>query len=448
MWEDKAELKMKELMEKARKVLVGWKGNSYAFGDGVLKQVGPFVKPLGKKALLAVAELGQQWVEPVRKEVENSLKKHGVGYQTILGAAPNAPREDIYRIALQLSRSKADLIIAIGGGSTIDAAKSAAVLATYSPEEVQKALAVTEAMAGTIEPYFGVGNVTKVKETTGRPVLPNIPVQTAASSGAHLTRGSNITDPISNQKKLIIDEAIYPAAAVFDYSVTLNAPKSLTVDGGLDGIAHVWEVVTGAARSPQYPRLLEVAEISMKLIVNGLQRVNRDLKDREARTALGLGTDLGGYMLMHGPGTHGPHLGSFSLVDLMSHGRACALLNPYYTVLFANATQESLKMAASVFKDAGYIKQELGKLSGRDLGMAVAKAMIAFWKELGFPTTLKEVGATEAHLQRMLTAAKNPQLRMKLQQMPVPMDAEKGDVDRLMKPTLEAAFSGNLERVP
>jgi len=439
---------MEDLREKARKVLVEWKGKSYAFGDGVLKQVGPFAKLLGKKALLVVVDLGQHWVEPVRKEVENSLTEHGLRYQTILGAAPNAPREDLYRIAMQLSRSKGDFIIAIGGGSTIDAAKSAAVLATYSAEEVQKALGVSEAWAGTIEPYFGVGNVTKVKEATGRPVLPNIPVQTAASSAAHLTRGSNITDPVSNQKKLIVDGAIYPAAAVFDYSVTLNAPKSLTVDGGLDGIAHVWEVVTGAIGSPQYPRLLEVAEISMKLIVNGLQKLNRDLKDREARTALGLGTDLGGYMLMHGPGTHGPHLGSYSLVDLMSHGRACALLNPYYTVLFANAIQGPLKMAASIFKEAGYIKTEATKLSGRDLGMAVAQAMIIFWKELEFPTTLKEAGATKAHLQRMLAAARNPQLRMKLQQMPAPMEAEKGDVDRLMRPTLEAAFSGELERVP
>jgi len=440
---------MKELMEKARKILVEWKGNSYAFGDGALKKVGGFAKPLGRKSLLAVADLGQQWVEPVRKEVANSLKEQGVAFQTILGAAPNAPREDLYRIAQQLSRSKADLIIAIGGGSTIDAAKAAAVLVTYSPEEVQKALGANEAMAGTIEPYFGLGNVTKVKEATGRPVLPNIAVQTAASSAAHLTKGSNITDPLTSQKKLIVDEAIYPAAAAFDYSVMLNAPKSLTVDGGLDGIAHVWEVLTGATGYPQYPRLLEVTEISMQLIVYGLKKVNQDPKDREARMALGLGTDLAGYVLMHGPGgTHGPHLGSFSLVDLLSHGRACALLNPYYTVLFANATQESLKMAASGFKDAGYIKEDPTKLSGRNLGMAVAKAMIAFWKELGFPTTLREVGATEAHLKRMLTAAKNPQLRMKLQQMPVPMDAEKGDVDKLMKPTLEAAFSGDLDRVP
>lgn len=440
---------MKELMEQARKILVEWKGTSYAFGDGALNKVGSFAKPLGKKALVIVADLGQPWVEPIRKEVENSLKEQGVAYQTVLGAAPNAPREDLYRIALQLSRSRADMIIAVGGGSTVDAAKAAAILVTYSPDEVQKALGGNEALSGTIEPFFGVGNVTKVKEAVGRPVLPNIAVQTAASSAAHLTKGSNITDPLTNQKKLIVDEAIYPAAAAFDYSVMMNAPNSLTVDGGLDGIAHVWEVLTGATSYPQFARLLEATEIAMRLIVGGLQKANRDPKDREARMALGLGTDAAGYVLMHGPGgTHGPHLGSFSLVDLLSHGRACALLNPYYTVLFADATQESLKMAASVFKDAGYIKEEVSKLSGRDLGMRVAKAMIAFWKELDFPTTLKEVGATETHLQRMLAAAKNPQLRMKLQQMPVPMDAEKGDVDKLMKPTLDAAFSGEIERVP
>jgi alcohol dehydrogenase len=48
----------------------------------------------------------------------------------------------------------------------------------------------------------------------------------------------------------------------------------------------------------------------------------------------------------------------------------------------------------------------------------------------------------------MILAAKDPQLKMKLQNMPTPMETERGDVDRLMKPTLEAAFSGDLERVP
>ena len=147
-------------------------------------------------------------------------------------------------------------------------------------------------------------------------------------------------------------------------------------------------------------------------------------------------------------GTSGPHLGSFSLIDVLSHGRACALLNPYYTVLFAPVVQDQLKVAGSIFKEAGYIKEDVGNLKGKDLGLAVAKGMIAFSKDLNFPATLKEAGATRGHLDRMLTAAKNPQLKSKLQNMPTPMDAEKGDVDRLMKPVLEAAFSGDLSLIP
>jgi alcohol dehydrogenase len=61
---------------------------------------------------------------------------------------------------------------------------------------------------------------------------------------------------------------------------------------------------------------------------------------------------------------------------------------------------------------------------------------------------MKDCGATPAHLDRMISAAKNPQLKMKLNQMPVPMDVERGDIDRLMRPTLEAAFSGDLNLIP
>ncbi len=82
------------------------------------------------------------------------------------------------------------------------------------------------------------------------------------------------------------------------------------------------------------------------------------------------------------------------------------------------------------------------------MGSAVAKGMIAFSKDMNFPTTLKEAGATRQHLERMLTAARNPQLKSKLQNMPTPMDPEKGDVDRLMKPVLESAFSGDLSLIP
>jgi alcohol dehydrogenase class IV len=345
-----------------------------------------------------------------------------------------------------VARLKSDAIVALGGGSTVDAAKAAAVLNTYSPSEVKESLGASLSDADSIEPYFGTGTVSKIREKTGRPVMPVVAIQTAASSGAHLTKYSNITDLVTGQKKLIVDEAIVPPASVFDFKITLDSPMSLTLDGGLDGIAHAWEVFMGAS-GPAYDKVKEVAQLCIRLVVYGLQRVKKEKSDLEGRIALGLGTDLGGYSIMLG-GTSGPHLGSFSLIDLLSHGRACALLNPYYTVLFGPVIQDQLKTVGAIFREAGYIKEEIKNLSGRNLGLAVANGMIAFAKDLNFPTTLKEAGATREHLDRMLTAAKNPQLKMKLQNMPTPMDAEKGDVDRMMKPVLEAAFTGDLNLIP
>ena len=433
-------------MDQAARVLRNWKGDSYIFGEDVLEATGKYAKLYGKKAALVVTELGQAWIEKPLGRVKASLKANGVAFDTINGARPNAPREDVYRISLQVARSRADVIVPLGGGSTIDAGKAAAVLNTYSPAEVIEILGAGIGDADSIEPYFGTGIVTTIKQKTGRGVMPVVAVETAASSGAHLTKYSNITDPVAGQKKLIIDEAIVPPASVFDYKITVDSPMNLTVDGGLDGIAHAWEVFMGATGS-SYEKTKEIAQLCMRLVVYGLQKIKKDKKDVEGRTALGLGTDLGGYAIMVG-GTSGPHLGSFSLIDVLSHGRACALLIPYYTVLFAPVIEDQLKMAGSIFKEAGYIKEKLEGLSGRDMGLAVAKGMIAFSKDMNFPTTLKESGATREHIHRMLTAAKNPQLKSKLQNMPTPMDAEKGDVDRLMKPVLEAAFTGDLSVIP
>jgi alcohol dehydrogenase len=437
---------IKQSIDRAKKILKDWKGDSYTCGEDVLEMTGNYVRRYGSKVTLVVTELGQVWIERFLERVKSSLKVKGVVFEMINGARPNAPREDVYRISLQVARSKSDVIVALGGGSTIDASKAAAILNTYSPAEVMETLETSVDEADSIEPYFGTGIVTKMKEKTGRPVMPVVAVQTAASSGAHLTKYSNITDLVTGQKKLIVDEAIVPPASVFDFKVTLDSPISLTLDGGLDGIAHAWEVFMGTSGS-SYEKVKEVAELCIRLVVYGLQKIKEDNKDLEGRIALGLGTDLGGYSIMLG-GTSGPHLGSFSLIDILTHGRACAVLNPYYTVLFAPVIQDQLKVVGAIFKEAGYIKEEIKDLVERKLGLAVANGMIAFAKDLNFPTTLREAGATEKHIEKMLVAAKNPQLKMKLQNMPTPMDAEMGDVDRLMKPVLEAAFTGDLSLIP
>lgn len=431
---------------RAEEIIRGWKGADYAFGMDVLGTVGEFAASFGDSALLVVTDLGQEWMKPLHQKIMDALDEKEVAYASIIGAGPNAPREDVYRIANEIAKVYPDCVIAVGGGSTIDAVKAASVLSTFLPEEVEEHLGASEALASTIEPYFGVGNVTKIKDALELEPTPVIAIQTIASSGAHLTKYSNITDPMSGQKKLIVDPAVIPPKSVFDYRVTMGAPRGLTLDGGLDGIAHMWEVFMGGTGQPWYDQMKDIAVEGISLIVESLPAAMNDPMDEAARTALGIGTDLGGYSIMIG-GTNGGHLGSFSLVDVLTHGRACAVLNPYYTVLFSPVIQDQLRTVGAIFKDAGFISEDLDALEGRELGEAVARGMINFSKSINFPVTLQEAGATPGHIERMIEAAKNPQLESKLKNMPTPMDPAKGDVETYMRPVLEAAFTGDFSKI-
>ena len=415
-----------DLFGNARDLLREFKGNTYRFGNHVLGEVGGMAASAGKRA--ALVRSGFSGIEGYLNTIRDSLAHASVPLAAeIRGAAPNSPREDLLRITSELKRADPNVIVSFGGGSTIDATKAAVVL---------------RALGGEIDDYFGTGLVTKRLRATCGKLTPHVAIQTAASSGAHLTKYSNITDLKTGQKKLIVDEAIVPAYAVFDYAVSHNAPPALTADGAMDGLSHILEVFYGAVRKPYYGKVRQIVEIGISLIVTYLPRVKTNHQDTTAREALCLATDLGGYAIMLG-GTNGGHLTSFSLVDILSHGRACALMNLYYTVFFAPAVEGPLRVVGGILSDAGYISQDLTPLRGRDLGIAVASGMFAFAKAIGFPTTLGEVtGFTQGHIDRALTAAKNPQLKMKLENMPIPLTAEM--IDDYMGPILEAAAAGDL----
>jgi alcohol dehydrogenase len=449
----------------ARDLLREFKGDTYRFGNGALKDVGGIVASCGKRAVLVCTNFAraQGYLDTLR----DSITRSGVSLVAVIqGARPNTPREDLFRITDEIKRADPDVMVSFGGGSTIDAVKAAEVLRT---------------LGGQIDDYFGTGLVTKRLRSTGiLPVVPihgrdahatgltpHVAIQTAASSAAHLTKYANITDVKSGQKKLIVDEAIVPSCPVFDYTVTYTASPTLTADGAMDGLSHILEVFYGSVGKPYYDRLTQIAQAGIALIVNYLPQAlsmadcglriadsipggnpKSEIRNPQltaAREALCLATDLGGYAIMLG-GTSGGHLTSFSLVDILSHGRACALMNPYYTVFFAPAIESPLRTVGEIFAKAGYVSQDLRTLRGRDLGIAVANGMFAFAKAIGFPTKLGEVkGFTRGHIDRALAAAKNPQLKMKLENMPIPLTADR--IDDTMGPILEAAATGDVSLI-
>jgi alcohol dehydrogenase class IV len=416
------------LKQKAEELLKKFKGDNYLFGLDKLRKVGKVASEYGKKALLIS---DTTYLKPVADAVIESLKNNGVllaGDRVVPDAKPNNPREDVYRVESYILHYQPDCIIAIGGGSTIDCGKAANVLATlgsYSPE---------------IEDYFGTGLVTKALQESNKKLLPYIAIQTSASSGAHLTKYSNVTDPVVGQKKLIVDEAIIPQRPVFDYSVTVSMPKSLTIDGALDGIAHTLEVFYGAGED-KFELTSEITSTALELIIQNTKKAIENPEDLKAREALGLATDLGGYAIMVG-GTNGAHLTSFSLVDITSHGRACGIMNPYYTVFFAPAIEKQLQVIGEVLRRNNLISENIEKLSGRELGIAVAKGLVNFNKSIGAPYKLTDIPEfSDKHVKRALEAAKNPQLDMKLKNMPIPLNADL--IDEYMAPILEAAKTGD-----
>lgn len=89
---------MSELMEQARDMIVSFKGKRYAFGTGVLDRIGPMTAQVGRKALL-VGRVSSPWLKPALVQLLESLNTNGVEILgQVQGAAPNAPREDVYRI--------------------------------------------------------------------------------------------------------------------------------------------------------------------------------------------------------------------------------------------------------------------------------------------------------------------------------------------------------------
>jgi alcohol dehydrogenase len=415
---------MERLQAEAQRLITQFKGDSYVFGSGCLPHLGQMAARLGNKALL-ISNLHNRDSKSF-SIIMNQLAKAGIN---VVGhtqsSRPNSPVEDILHLRDMIRLCLPDILITVSGGSGIDGAKAANVLAC---------------LEGDLEDYYGTSRVKNRLDRNGSSLLPLLAVQTASGSAAHLTKYSNITNLQIQQKKLIVDDAIIPPLSLFDYTLTRSMSPEFTCDGAFDGLAHCLEVYYGA-NSTSLDEVENIALTGVGCILASLETATQDPNNSEARESLGLGTDLGGYCVMIG-GTNGAHLNSFSLVDILSHGRACAILNPYYTVFFASAIPRQLQKLGAVLAEYGLVKSQHLNRRGRALGITVAKGLISLARKVGFPATLREVdGITKAHLDKALTAAKDPQLSMKLQNMPIPLEADQ--VDDYMAPVLEAAYSGD-----
>jgi alcohol dehydrogenase class IV len=428
-------------IKSAERLIRDYKGSSYTFGFDCLNSTATYIRQFGNDTLLIISR--NSWAVPLREKVYKMLDRENIKIlESADSAAPNNPVADVYELADTISRLKPSSITCMGGGSAIDCAKAANAFACLgeNPED--------------LEMFFGTNNVSKIAEKKNKKLYPLIAVELLAGFGSHLTSYSNITFPDISQKKLIVDDIIIPDRTVFDYGSTITAPRELTLDGAMDGLSHALEAYYGADAekigTDQFNLLEEICLTAISMIIEALPGLADDLENIKYREIIGLATDLGGYSIMFG-GTSGAHLNSYSLVDILPHGRACAVLNPYYTVFFAPSIKTKLVKLVGIYKE--YLEDDMdigditaGKVSSRELGELIASAMISFSKKIGFPFKLNQVERfSEKHLEKIIEAAKNPQLEMKLKNMPVSLNAEL--VDEYMGPILLAADTGDFSHI-
>jgi alcohol dehydrogenase class IV len=236
---------------------------------------------------------------------------------------PGEPTVELVREGTALCRAcRADVVIAIGGGSVIDAAKAIAALATNSGEPLDYLEVVGRGMALT------------------KPSLPVVAAPTTAGTGTEVTRNAVLGSPKHKVKASLRSPHMLPRAAIIDPILTLELPPSITASTGLDALTQLIEpYVSVRANAMTDLYCLE----GMKRVARSLRRAFEDAHDRKARVDMSFAALLGGLSLANaGLGiVHGfaaPIGGRYDA----PHGAVCAALLPHGLAVNLRACRERL----------------------------------------------------------------------------------------------------------
>jgi alcohol dehydrogenase YqhD (iron-dependent ADH family) len=232
------------------------------FGPGSVTRLGEEARKIGQRALL-VTGVSSMRRTGVLDRVVGDLKANGLDPLIFDGVEANPRSSTVDKGAESIRSEKLDLVISLGGGSCMDAAKGMA-LASGGTESIWY--------------YLDLG----VKPQGSIPSLIHVP--TIAGSGAELNNFGVITNWESHEKRPIISPYLWPKVAIVDPELTLTVPSKQTRQGGVDIFTHLVEpYITNGTPSPMNDGILETA---MKIVVKFLPQVLAGSNDINARTQL------------------------------------------------------------------------------------------------------------------------------------------------------------------
>lgn len=330
------------------------------FGNGALARLGELAKDLGKRVLV-VTDAGIVKAGHVARSLD-FLKQAGLEAEVFDGVHENPTTKDVDHCVEAARKFQADLIVGLGGGSSMDTAKGCNFLLTNG---------------GRMQDYWGVGKATQ-------PMLPLIAVPTTSGTGSECQSFALISDENTHVKMACGDPKAAAKIALLDPELTISMPPRVTMLTGIDAMAHAVETAVSKKRNAIS---LTYSREAFRLLMSGFERVLREPGDLEARGFMLLGAAFAGCaiensMLGAAHSCANPLTTHFGVV----HGQAVGMMLPH--VIRFNAT-----LAESAV--------EYRELHDGDL----AKRISFLLAEAGMPLKLRDFGVTEQSIPTLAAEA-------------------------------------------
>lgn len=337
---------------------------------GAIDMLGETLKQLGIKRPLICTDKGLVSVgivDTIRSRIPNDVDV------AIYDGTPENPTESAVKDAVQMfTENNCDGIIALGGGSSMDLSKGAALLLTH-PEPL-------------IEYNAATGGGMKIG-----PVTPMIAVPTTSGTGSEVSRGAVIKT--EDGRKLIFSSPnMIAKVALCDPDLTLGLPPLLTAATGMDAVTHLMEAVMSPVENPA-AEAIGLDGLWRAVGKGNLIRVTDDGTDREARKQMMIAASEGALAFTKGLGA----------VHAMSHAAGrIDHLNLHHGTLNAVCLPACLRYNDDVLGEKrDRMKQAMGVPETQSLDSAIE----ALNARLGLPKNLSEMGVTDAMVPDMITHA-------------------------------------------
>ncbi|NTU97268.1 MAG: iron-containing alcohol dehydrogenase [Chlorobiaceae bacterium] len=348
------------------------------FGAGTLAQLGTEVRAYGKKALLVTGGGSIRRSGTFQRAVK-SLEQAGVSFVECSGVEPNPRLSTVKRGAGIAKEEGCDIVVALGGGSTMDAAKVMAAAVFYEGD-----------------PWDMMVHRGESRRKPER-ALPIVTVPTLAATGSEMNGGAVITDEVTTVKSFVVAECLYPKVAVVDPELAASVPADQTAYGVCDLITHVTEsYFNGVDGTPLQDRIAEgiiitAMEWGPKAVVNG-HDVEARAQVQWASTVALMGVVQAGsnaafpvHIIEH----------SLSAHHDIAHGAGLSIVSPAWMRFAARSRPERFAQFAQRIFGIPFQKDNAAEAATEGIGR-----FEAFLCSIGCPTRLSEVGIGGELLER------------------------------------------------